>query len=348
MDIFRSEKNPIISPEEVKPSRTDLKVAGVFNCGVARFKDEILLLLRVAEIPVKSIPRKKSVPVLDIETGEFVIKEFNSSDPMVDFSDPRFIKTSTGYYLTSISHFRIARSKNGIDFNINEEPAMFPENEYERFGIEDPRITLIDGKYYISYSAVSDITGITGCLASTSDFITFKRHGVIFMPDNKDIVIFPDKIKGKYYALNRPEFTEYRIKDMWISESSSLLYWGNHRRLMGARENYWDNRSIGCGAVPFRIEEGWLEIYHGASESNRYCLGAVLLDSDEPWRVIARCEKPIIEPEMDYELKGFFGNVIFSCGVLYEKEIVKIYYGAADTYVAYAEIKLRDILHRLK
>jgi len=348
MNIFRSGKNPIISPENIKPSSRDLKVVGVFNCGVTKFNGEILLLMRVAEAPINSDPKKQLVPILNINTGKLIVKELDKADYTVVLSDSRFVKTSDGCYLTSISHLRIARSKNGLDFEIDKKPAMFPENKYEKFGIEDPRVTLIDGKYYINYSAVSDITGITTCLASTTDFITFTRHGVIFMPDNKDIAIFPEKIKGRYYALNRPISAEYKTRDIWISESPDLLYWGNHRRLMGIREKYWDNGRVGCGAVPFRIEEGWLEIYHGASKANKYCLGAVLLDTAEPWRIIARSKKPIIEPEMDYELNGFFGNVIFSCGVLYEKGMLKIYYGAADTYIAYAEVKLKDILNELK
>jgi beta-1,2-mannobiose phosphorylase / 1,2-beta-oligomannan phosphorylase len=348
MNVYRSDKNPIIKPGDVEPSRADFKVVGVFNCGVTRFKGEILLLMRVAEKPINNNPKKECVPLLDIKAGKLVVKEFDKVDSSIDFSDPRVIRTSTVHYLTSISHLRIARSKNGVDFEIDKKPAMFPENKYESFGIEDPRITQINGKYYISYSAISYITGIAICLASTTDFITFTRHGVIFMPDNKDVAIFPERIKGKYCALSRPEPVEFGVKDMWISESTDLVCWGNHTRLMGTREGYWDNERIGCGAVPFRIEEGWMEIYHGSSKDNRYCLGAVLLDANKPWRIIARREKPIIEPEMDYELNGFFGNVIFTCGVLYEQGKVKIYYGAADTCIAYAEIELVDILDQLK
>ncbi len=345
MKIFRSEKNPIIKPEDIKPSRADFKVIGVFNCGVAKFKDETLLLVRVAEMPAGNNPEKGKVfvPLLDLTTGKLAVKEFDKKDPAIDFSDPRIIKTTSGHYLTSISHFRVARSKNGIDFEIDKKPAMFPENKYERFGIEDPRITKIGGRYYISYSAVSEITGITVCLASTTDFITFTRHGVIFGPDNKNVAIFPEKIGGKYYALNRPESGEFGVRDMWISESENLVNWGNHIWLMGARKDCWDNGRIGCGAVPFKIEEGWMEIYHGSSKDNQYCLGAVLLDADRPTRIIARSKKPIIEPEMDYELNGFFGNVIFTCGVLYEQGNVKIYYGTADTCISYAEIELEDI-----
>jgi beta-1,2-mannobiose phosphorylase / 1,2-beta-oligomannan phosphorylase len=347
MNTFRSDKNPIIKPGDVKPSRADFKVVGVFNCGATRFKGGILLLMRVAETPINNNPKKECVPLLDVKTGKLVVKELSRGDSAIDFSDTRVIRTPSGNYLTSISHLRVARSKNGVDFEIDKKTAMVPENKYERFGIEDPRITKIDGRYYISYSAVSDITGITVCLASTSDFITFTRHGVIFAPDNKDVAIFPERISGKYYALNRPVSAEFGVRDMWISESTDLVSWGNHMRLMGAREGYWDNGRIGCGAVPFKIEEGWMEIYHGSSKDNRYCLGAVLLDADEPWKIIARSEKPIIEPEMDYELNGFFGNVIFTCGVLYEQGKVKIYYGAADTCIAYAEVELGKILDGL-
>jgi len=348
MDVFRSKKNPIITPEDVEPSRPDFKVVGVFNCGVARFNREILLLMRVAEKPVNHNSKVELIPMLDAKTDELVVKGFNKTDSSINFSDSRFVRALTGEYLTSISHLRIARSKNGIDFRIDKEPALFPENKYERFGIEDPRITQIGRRYYISYSAVSDITGVTTCLASTADFIEFTRHGVIFLPDNKNVAIFPEKIKGRYYALSRPASAGYTARDIWISCSPDLICWGNHMRLMGTRKKYWDEGRVGAGAVPFRIREGWLEIYHGSSKVNRYCLGAVLLDADEPWKILARSRKPIIEPEMDYELNGLFGNVIFSCGVLYEEGKVKIYYGAADTCIAYAEVNLNDILYQLK
>ena len=347
MNIIRSEKNPIIKPEDIESSNPGFKVVGVFNCGVARFRDEVLLLMRVAEEPINDNSKKLLVSWLDVNTGKFVIKEFNKADPSIDISDPRIVSTPDGYYLTSVSHFRIARSKNGIDFEIDKKPAMFPENIYERFGIEDPRITQIADKYYITYSAISDITGITTCLASTTDFIRFTRHGVIFLPNNKDVVIFPEKISGKYYALNRPSSSKFGLNDIWISKSPDLMCWGNHSRLMGTRKGCWDGGRIGGGAVPFRVEEGWLEIYHGASKDNRYCLGAVLLDSGIPSKIIARSEKPIMEPRTYYELNGYFGNVIFTCGVLYEEGSVKIYYGAADTFIAYAEIKLADILNHI-
>lgn len=196
----------------------------------------------------------------------------------------------------------------------------------------------------MTYTAVSDKTGITTCLASTIDFIKYKRHGVIFLPDNKDGVIFPEKIKGFYYALSRPESNVFALRDIWISKSKDIVSWGHHKRLMGARKEYWDSERIGAGTVPFRTKKGWLEIYHGVSQDNIYFLGSVLLDINNPGKVIARSKEPILKPEKDYEIKSFFKNVVFTCGALFEEDTVKIYYGAADFSIAYAEISLEDIL----
>ncbi len=346
MSIFRSPFNPIIQPKDVKPSRPDFEVIGSFNAGVARYHDEVVLLVRIAERPVNDHPGIYLAPVYDPNNHELMIKEFLKDNPLYNFSDSRVIRTPQGTYLTSMSHLRIARSTDGIHFEIQEQPALFPANEYEAFGIEDPRISLIDDTYYINYSAISNI-GITTCLASTKDFKSFQRLGVILAPDNKDVEIFPAKIHGKYYALHRPSISHFGNPDIWIAESPDLLCWGNHRYLMGTREGYWDNGRIGGSAVPFLIDEGWLEIYHGATKDDRYCLGAVLLDRDEPWKVIARSKKPVMEPEADYEVNGFFGKVIFCCGVLYEENKVKVYYGAADTVTAYAEIPIADIMKNL-
>jgi len=349
MKIIRSEKNPIITPADVKPSRPDFEVVCVFNAGVIRYNDEVLLMLRIAEVPVNDDEENTFLaPMLDNDTNELIIRKFDRKDKSIDFSDSRFIITPDDRFLTSISHFRIARSKNGIDFEIDEKPAMYPANVYEKFGIEDPRITQIGDTYYINYSACSNVTGVTTNLATTKDFKTFTRHGVIFTPDNKDIAIFPEKINGKYYAFNRPASAEYKTRDMWISESPDLVCWGNHKLLMQARKDRWDNGRIGCSAVPFKTEKGWLEIYHGASVTDRYCLGAVLLDLDDPTKIIARTKDPVIEPVEKYEVEGFFGDVIFNCGVLCEDGIVKIYYGAADTCMCYAEVALNDILDNME
>ena len=343
MALFRSPDNPIIRPADVKPSKDDFEVIGVFNAAVTRLQDEIILLLRVAERPVSKHPNIVLAALYDTEQQDIVLKEFSKDNHENDFSDSRFVITPSQKYLTSISHLRIARSSDGTNFDIEDTPVLSPSNEYEAYGIEDPRISLIDDTYYIDYVAVCPF-GITTVLASTKDFKSFRRHGVIFCPDNKDITIFPEKIEGKYYALHRPVSNLFEKREIWLAESPDLLCWGNHRYFMGPRKSFWDDMKIGAGAVPFRINEGWLEIYHGADRNNRYCLGAVLTDINRPWKIIARSEKPILEPETDYEIEGFYGNVVFSCGLLYEQNTLRIYYGVADTSIAYAELPLRDVL----
>jgi predicted GH43/DUF377 family glycosyl hydrolase len=347
MPIYRSPDNPIITPQAVRPSRPDFEVIGAFNAGVARLGDEVILLLRVAERPLNPDPGVFLAPIYDADRKQVVVKRFTRDNPELDFSDPRAIQTAHGVYLTSLSHLRLARSRDGVHFAVDETPALFPETCYEAYGIEDPRITLIGDTYYVNYSAVSEF-GIVVSLASTRDFRSFRRLGAIFPPDNKDVAIFPEKIGGRYYALHRPSSSGFGRPEIWLAESPDLLCWGNHRHLMGLREIAWDDRRIGGGAVPFRVTEGWLEIYHGADHLNRYCLGAVLLNADEPWKIIARGERPILEPEAPYEASGFFGGVVFTCGALAEDDLVKIYYGAADTSIAYAEIPLEDILKGLR
>jgi len=344
--VFRWPDNPIIESKDVKPSREGFEVIGVFNPGVARFEDEVILLLRVAEKPISTNPDVVSAAVYDVAKGDIIIKEFSKRDLEIDFSDPRLIVTPSETYLTSISHLRVARSKDGTKFEIEDTPAIAPGNDYETFGLEDARISFIDGTYYISYVGACPL-GVTTHLASTKDFNSFQRHGIIFCPDNKDVVLFPERVNGKYYALHRPVSPLFGKHEIWIAESPDLRCWGNHRYLMGPRAGFWDERKIGASAVPFKTDAGWLEIYHGADRNNRYCLGAVLLDSQEPWKVIARTKEPILEPQADYEIEGFFGNVVFSCGLLYEDDKLKIYYGVADTAVCYAELSLKDCLKSL-
>lgn len=217
INIKRYEKNPIITPADVKPSRPDFKVECVFNAGVIRFEGDVLLLLRVAESAISNNNEIVKVPYFDYISGKLVVIDFDKTDTSNDFRDSRLVRTPTRQYLTSISHFRIARSKDGVNFNVDEIPALVAANEYEMYGIEDPRITKIEDTYYINYSAISYVTGVTTCLVTTKDFKNFERKGVIFTPDNKDVCIFPEKINGKYYAFSRPASAEYNRRDMWIA-----------------------------------------------------------------------------------------------------------------------------------
>jgi len=342
MAVLRCPENPIIEPNDIKPSGDDFEVIGVFNAAATRFNDEVLLLLRVAERP-RGDDKFIYAPIYDIEKKSIVLKAFSKEDSSNDFSDPRLIVTSTETYLTSISHLRLARSADGVNFEIDQVPTISAANEYETFGIEDARITKIKNTYYINYVGVSP-NGVTTCLADTQDFKEYRRSGVIFCPDNKDVVIFPEKIGGEFYAMHRPVSGLFGKNDIWLAKSPDLISWGNHKYLMGPAKSSWDSFKIGAGAVPFKTDDGWVEIYHGVDQDSRYCLGAVLLDSEKPWKVLARTAEPIFVPQADYECSGFFGNVVFTCGLLYEQNKINLYYGAADTSICYAQIDIEDIL----
>lgn len=352
MKVRRYPHNPIITPKDVKPYLKDHQVIGVFNAGVAEYDGEILLLLRVAEQPISEDPNIVNVSYIDFSDGEGKVEiiSLHKDDPNYDFSDPRTIFNKENRkiaYLTSLSHIRIARSKDGYNFTIDETPFIFPENEREAWGIEDPRVTKIDDTFYIQYSAVSP-EGIGVGLVATEDFQTYKRHGLMLHPENKDVTIFPEKINGKYYCLHRPVPASIGRPEIWIAESDNLEQWGNHRFLLGVSSDGWENGRIGAGAVPIKTDEGWLEIYHAADQNDRYCLGAILLDLDNPAKIVGKTPEPIMEPVEKYEIEGYFGNVVFTCGAVVNGDMVRIYYGVADTSIAVAEIRLADILQQLE
>ena len=347
MSIIKYQKNPIISISQVKPSRPDFEVVGVFNAGTATMNDEIVLLLRISERPINTDKTCVLAAVYDKNTDDLITMKFDKSDENYSFDDSRIISSGEQTYLTSISHLRVAKSKNGYDFEIEDKPALFPQNEYEAFGIEDPRITKIDDDYYITFAS-SSYCGVVTELAKTKDFKHFERLGNIFAPDNKDVVIFPDKIGGMHYALHRPSTSALGKPEMWIASSPDLVSWGGHKRIAALRDGKFDDGRLGAGAVPIKTEEGWLEIYHGATKDNCYCLGAMLLDLEEPWKVLKRSDEPLVEPSETYEKSGFFGNVVFSCGLIQSGDFIKIYYGASDESIAVVDMKIDDILNNLK
>lgn len=343
--IRRFEQNPIIRPADVKPSRDDFQVVCAFNTGAIRYGDEILLLLRVAERPVPGA-NEVVAPILhpDEPARGIELLRVRKDDPDFEDVDSRVFNYGTGVYLTSISHLRLARSTDGRSFTVEEKPALFPELSTEEYGIEDPRITRLGDDYYINYSAISRWGVATG-LAVTRDFRTYKRLGITFTPDNRDVTIFPERIGGEFACYHRPSSGMFKRADMWYATSPDLFSWGHHRVIASTRPGRWDGWRIGGGAVPFRTKKGWLEIYHGADADQRYCLGAMLSELDDPSCVIARSPEPILAPDAPCEREGFFGNVVFTCGAVDEPDgRVMIYYGAADEYVCAAETTVDDLL----
>lgn len=353
LDIKRCKENPLITVKDVKPSCEGFVVKGVFNCGVTKFNEEYLLLCRVAEAVETDDEDVVKFPIIAEKNGECVFETIclrKSEHPEYSFEDSRTITcgndaNSNVVYLTTLSHLRIARSKDGVHFTVEDHPAIMPNAKEECWGMEDPRITKIEDVYYINYTAVSP-DGAATALITTKDFCTYERQGIIFLPENKDIAIFPEKINGKYQCFNRPVPRGIGSPDIWMSESVDVVHWGKHRHFYGVSEG-WENGRIGGGAPPIKTEKGWVKIYHAADKNNRYCLGAFLLDLENPDVIIAKSQLPLLEPEETYETQGFFGEVVFTCGALLEDEVIKIYYGAADDSICLAEISLTELFRHL-
>jgi predicted GH43/DUF377 family glycosyl hydrolase len=343
--------NPILTPSGVAASRPDFRVVGVFNPGVLRTDDETLLLLRVAEAPIEVGADEVAAPIYDPFARRIVVQRWKKTTPGIGLADPRVVTLAGDTYLTSISHLRWARSKDGLAFESDEQPCLSPADALEAFGIEDARITELDGKTWINYTAVS-AAGIATALASSRDRRSFERHGIIFPPPNRDVTIFPEPIGGRYVALHRPMPEGLGRPAIWFATSRDLFSWGNHRLVASARKGMWDDLKVGGGAVPFRVRadgrDAWLAIYHGVTASPlTYSLGALLLDAEDPSIVLGRSREPLLSPQMPYETAGFFGNVVFSCGAYAEGEEVRIYYGAADGVTCAADVSLASILQGL-
>jgi predicted GH43/DUF377 family glycosyl hydrolase len=343
----RLDCNPLLTPDDCKPTREDLVVLCTLNPAAVKIGGETILLVRVGEQP---LPEDDYVTYMryDRDQDRTVLERIGKTDPDLDSTDPR------GYYyhgkmlLTSMSHLRIARSTDGRNFRMDPAPAIYPDNYYEAYGCEDPRITHIDGRYYITYTAVSD-RGVAVGMASTTDFRSFQRHGLIFPPYQKDVCIFPRKVNDMYVCRHRPYKNEFNDACIWTAYSPDLLCWGLHEMSLAPRRGTWEGGRVGCGAAPIETPEGWLEIYHAADASGRYHLGAMLSDPDEPHRVIARGSKPVLEPEADYELSGLYANCVFSNGLVVEEDgTMTVYYGAADRICAAAVTSVDEMIAAAK
>ena len=341
----RFPENPILRPADIRPSTAGMKVECLLNPGAFRFQGRTCLLLRVAERPEQK-PGQTSLPILSAP-GEVKILQFDNIDPKLDRSDPRVLRYDGVDYLTTLSHLRLVSSVDGVRFEENGEPPLFGESELETYGIEDCRVTQIEATYYLTFTGVS-ANGVGVGLRSTLDWRCITSHGMVFPPHNKDCAIFDARIGNRYYALHRPSSPALGGNYIWLAESLDLIHWGNHRCLAQSRSGQWDSARVGAGAAPIRTPEGWLEIYHGADHTNRYCLGALLLDLQQPWKVLARSREPIMEPRADYERTGFFGNVVFTNGHVVDGDLVTLYYGASDSVICGARFSIREILASLR
>ena len=347
--LRRLSQRLLLRPEDLEPTRNDFEVIGAFNPGAVAVNGDVVLLVRVAERPAER--RDGWTPLPRWDPDEQLTVDWIKSDGL-DLRDPRGVVLPNGFSrLTSVSHIRVARSSDGLSIDEVSGPVFAPSTEWGEYGIEDARVTKTGGRYYITYATISR-RGVSAALASTTDFVTFVRHGITFPPENKDMVLFPEQIRGDYVALHRPANSTFSPPQMWVARSKNLIDWGRHQHLAGGVYD-WEGGRIGAGPPPIKTDEGWLELHHGSGRSGPggtgvYAGGAMLLDLEDPGRVLRRSPQPILVPEADYELEGFVGDVVFPTGVVETGDTLLVYYGAADTATAVVELSRREVLDALE
>ena len=349
----------LLRPSDIQPVCPDWEVIGVFNPGAARYKDEIMLVVRVAEMPRTHDPEQLLSPRAIWPNGE-IKWTLDSFDPAgADTHDPRFFRLPDGRVrLRYISHLRLVRlSSDGSQVKeVLTIPDLLPSDATEEFGVEDARITQIDDTYYITYVAVSRQMGVATALITTHDFKTFERHGIIFPTENKDVVLLPEKWDGYYVAYHRP------VSDQWFDAPSvetalspDSVFWGKNKFLFAPRPGSWDSVKVGAAAPPVRLAQGWLFTYHGVSPPTsqspvgRYCVGLALMDHEDPLHLLARSTEPFICPDRPYEQEGFAPNIIFPTGALIsaDQQSLILFNGAADEVVSQLIIPIQSILDHL-
>jgi predicted GH43/DUF377 family glycosyl hydrolase len=381
----RVAEEPLLRPTDVPASHAGLEVASVLNPAAARVGDDVFLMLRVAERPIRRDPPPDAktldllgphptlgplgpghraddvIPIVMLNADEpqtrLDIVYLPKDLPGLDLSDPRgvtFTHPTTKrrtIFLRQFSHLRLAQSGDGEHFTVDPRPAIFPRGPLEEYGCEDARATCIDGVWHITYVSVSRV-GITTSLATSRDFRTFRRQGVILPPDQKDVVLFPERRGRGYMALTRPMPSSFgHVLGVWCAVPDEQLPWGRHEPLLLPRQDMWDERQTGAGTVPMRVEDGWLVIYHGVDRDQRYMLGAALLDGDDPCHVLARSAEPILTPELSFERGGLLDDVVFACGHVplgEDGKRIRVYYGAADSCVAAADFDVSEIVDSLE
>jgi beta-1,2-mannobiose phosphorylase / 1,2-beta-oligomannan phosphorylase len=278
---------------------------------------------------------------------------YNVFNPAVVYHNNLWHMLYRAQGLDWISRIGYAVSSDGINWNRLRNPVLEPINELDSRGVEDPRVVEIDGLFYMTYTAYGSVVpvgvkpthtggGIMPMIAQSENLITWKNLGpMVIGEDNKDHVLFPRKINGKFVALHR------RHPKVWIAYSDDLLQWNEQYMapIYGPRPgSTWDRMSVGNNGVPIETSEGWLVLNHGYNPDHIYRIGAVLLDLEDPTKVIKRPQDPIFWPREIWELRGDVPNVVFSCANPVVDGTVYVYYGGADHVVGLATCPLMDLL----
>ena len=295
-------------------------------------------------------------PILTAEDWPYPVNAvFNPAAAMVDGETVLLARVEG---LTGISHLTVARSANGVDgWAIDGEPLLAPEPDVvsEQWGLEDARVVWVEEleRWVITCTAYGP-AGPGVYLATTADFKTVERHGIVRRPEDKNAALLPHRIDGRWVLLHRPK-TEYggARGEIYLSRSADLDSWSTPEQVLQPRPGpWWDSLRIGIGPPPLMTEHGWLLVYHGVRDTvsgQVYRIGLALLDLDEPTRVLRRLPDWILGPHEPYERVGDVPNIVFPCGLVHDAASgdVRLYYGAADSSICLATARLDDLLETI-
>lgn len=302
------------------------------------------------------LTRYENNPILHVRDFPGVAQLYNPSPVM--YRDETVLLVSvvehsaTEGYGRDVGQTRVARSRDGVNFTLGTENFIrVPENMhcaelYHHY--IDNRVTKIDDTYYIVTPVmVHGFDSPVGLLGKTYDFVDYEPIDIITQPKNRGASLFPEKINGKYYKLDRPGGGDGSNGDIWISASEDLIHWGEFKPVIAAGYRFWNVEKIGP-TPPIKTDKGWLDIIHGVyrpAGGTYYYVGAMLLDLEQPWRVIGRTNSYILAPEEPYERHGNCDNTVFPCGAIadYEKDQIRLYYGACDNYICLAQGSLSEL-----
>lgn len=303
------------------------------------------------------LTRHPQNPLLHVKDYPGVAQIYNPSP--VQFGDETILLVSvvehaaTKGYGRDVGQTRIARSKDGIHFELGTENFIDTQSDVAPWDLYhhfiDNRVTKIDDWYYIITPVmVHGFDSPVGMLGRTKDFKSYERIEIITQPKNRGASLFPEKINGKYYKLDRPGGGDGGDGDIWISASTDLIHWGEFKPVLAAGYRFWNVQKIGP-TPPIKTEKGWLDIIHGVftpAGGTYYYVGAMLLDLEEPWKVIGKTNSYILGPEEDYERHGNCDNTVFPCGAIadYDKDQIRLYYGSCDNYISLATGSLSELV----
>ncbi|HVC86561.1 MAG TPA: hypothetical protein VNC40_03950 [Gaiellaceae bacterium] len=299
--------------------------------------------------------RHPANPILTVEDWPYPANAvFNPAAAIVDGTTVLLARVEDR---RGISHLTVARSADGIgDWSIDPTPLLAPTGAAsEEWGFEDPRVVWVDelDRWVITCTAYGP-AGPAVFLATTKDFTSVERHGIIRHPEDKNAALLPDRIDGRWVLFHRPT-TQYEggHGEIALSRSDDLISWSARETVLQPRVGaWWDSLRIGLGPPPMRTEHGWLLVYHGVKQTvsgDLYRVGLALLDLDEPTRVLRRLSSWVLAPTAPYERTGDVPNVVFPCGLLHDhaSDELRLYYGAADTSICLASARLGDVLDAL-